>query len=45
MDILLPEYKNLLAILVKYEVDFMLVGGYAVISTDMSVLLQTWIYG
>ena len=31
MDILLPEYKKMLALLIKHKVDFMLIGGYAVI--------------
>lgn len=31
MQSLLPEYKHLLALLVKHHVDFMIIGGYAVI--------------
>jgi len=31
MDIMLEEYKRMLLLLVKNEVKFMLIGGYAVI--------------
>lgn len=31
MDILLPEFKNMLLTMIKNEVDFLLIGGYAVI--------------
>ena len=31
MDIFLPEHKKLLLLLVKNKVEFLLVGGYAVI--------------
>lgn len=31
MDILLEEHKNMLMLLIKHHVDFMLIGGYAVI--------------
>lgn len=47
MDILLDEYKKLLLLLVKHKVDFMLIGGYAVIyygyersTTDMDIWLK-----
>ena len=47
MDILLPEYKQMLLLLVKHDVNFMLIGGYAVIyhgyersTTDMDIWLQ-----
>ena len=31
MDILFPEYRKLLFLLLKHQVNFMLIGGYAVI--------------
>ena len=31
MDIMLPEFRKLLLLLVKHEVRFMIIGGYAVI--------------
>ena len=31
MDILIPEFKRILLVLIKHEVRFMLIGGYAVI--------------
>jgi len=44
MDIMLEEYKRMLLLLVKNEVKFMLIGGYAVIyhgyerlTTDMDI--------
>lgn len=47
MEILLPEYKQMLLLLIKHDVKFMLVGGYAVIfhgyerhTTDMDVWLE-----
>jgi len=47
MDVLLPEYKNLLLLLIKHEVQFMLIGGYAVIyygyertTSDMDIWLS-----
>jgi hypothetical protein len=47
MDILLPEYKRMLQVLVKHRVDFLLVGGYAVVyhgydrvTTDMDLWLS-----
>ena len=47
MDILLPEYKTLLLLLKKYDVNFMLIGGYAVIyygyertTSDMDIWLE-----
>jgi len=47
MDILLPEYKKMLIMLVKHDVKFMLIGGYAVIfhgyerfTTDMDIFLE-----
>lgn len=47
MDILLPEFKELLLLLNKYKVNYMLIGGYAVIyygyersTTDMDIWLK-----
>lgn len=47
MDILLDEHKNLLLLLLKHNVEFMLIGGYAVIyygyqrtTSDMDVWLK-----
>lgn len=47
MDFLLPEYKNLISLLSKHKVNFMLIGGYAVIyygyertTTDIDIWLQ-----
>lgn len=47
MDILLPEFKNLLKLLNKHKVTYMLIGGYAVIyygfernTTDMDIWLE-----
>jgi hypothetical protein len=47
MDILFPEYRKMLALLIKHEVKFMLIGGYAVIfhgyerlTTDMDIFLE-----
>src|SRR3990172_10614958 len=47
MDFLLPEYKQLLVLLSKHKVNFMLIGGYAVIyygyertTTDIDIWLQ-----
>lgn len=47
MDFLLPEYKQLLILLLKHKVRFMLIGGYAVIyygyertTTDIDIWLQ-----
>lgn len=47
MDILLPEFKQLLLLLVKHKVNFMLIGGYAVIyygyertTSDMDIWLK-----
>ena len=47
MEIVLPEFKNLLLLLVKHKVNFMLIGGYAVIyygyersTADMDIWLQ-----
>lgn len=47
MDILIPEFKRLLSILLNHEVRFMLIGGYSVIyygyersTTDMDVWLE-----
>ena len=47
MDILLEEHKKLLLLLVKHNVEFMLIGGYAVIyygyerlTSDMDIWLK-----
>jgi hypothetical protein len=47
MDILVPEFKELLILLVKHKVKFMLIGGYAVIyygyertTSDMDIWLK-----
>ena len=47
MDILLPEFKNLLLLLNKHQVSYMLIGGYAVIyygynrnTNDLDIWLQ-----
>lgn len=47
MDSLLPEFKKLILLLLKYDVKFMLIGGYAVIyygyertTGDMDIWLQ-----
>lgn len=47
MEILLPEFKQLLFLLNKHKVSYMLIGGYAVIyygyqrnTTDMDIWLQ-----
>ena len=47
MDFLLPEYKQLLTLLLKHNVNFMLIGGYAVIyygyertTTDLDIWLE-----
>lgn len=47
MDILLEEYKKLLLALLKHKVEFMLIGGYAVIfygyqrlTSDMDIWLK-----
>lgn len=47
MDILLEEHKKLLLLLLKYDVEFMLIGGYAVIyygyqrtTSDMDIWLS-----
>jgi len=47
MDVLLPEFKKLLLLLVKHKVNFMLIGGYAVIyygyertTSDMDIWLK-----
>ncbi len=47
MDILLEEYKKFLLLLLKHKVEFMLIGGYAVIyygyertTSDMDIWLQ-----
>ena len=47
MDILLEEHKNLLLLLIKHKVEFMLIGGYAVIyygyervTSDMDIWLK-----
>lgn len=47
MDILLPEFKQLLLLLNKFKVTYMLIGGYAVIyygyernTTDMDIWLK-----
>src|ERR1035438_1974201 len=47
MDILLDEYKRLLLLLIKHKVNFMLIGGYAVIyygyerlTSDMDIWLE-----
>jgi len=47
VDILLPEYKKMLLLLVKHDVKFMLIGGYAVIfhgyerlTTDLDIFLE-----
>jgi hypothetical protein len=47
MEILLPEFRQLLLLLKKHHVDFMVVGGYAVIfygysraTTDIDILLK-----
>ena len=47
MDILIPGFKKMLSLLIKHKVNFMLIGGYAVIyhgyerlTTDMDVWLQ-----
>ncbi len=47
MDILLPEFKQLLLLLNKHKVSYMLIGGYAVIyygyernTTDMDIWLK-----
>lgn len=47
MDIFIPEHKEMLLALVKHEVKFMLIGGYAVIhygyertTGDMDIWLQ-----
>ena len=47
MEILLPEFKSLLFLLNKHKVNYMLIGGYAVIyygyernTTDMDIWLQ-----
>ena len=46
MDILIPEFKQLLLLLNKHKVSYMLIGGYAVIyygyqrnTTDMDIWL------
>lgn len=47
MDIMLPEHKDLLKLLLKHQVNFMLIGGYAVIfhgyerlTTDLDIWLK-----
>jgi hypothetical protein len=47
MEILLPEFRQLLLLLKKHHVDFMVIGGYAVIyygysrtTTDIDILLK-----
>ncbi len=47
MDILIPEFKQLLLLLNKHRVNYMLIGGYAVIyygyqrnTTDMDIWLK-----
>ena len=47
MDILIPEFKELLLLLNKHKVNYMLIGGYAVIyygyertTTDMDIWLK-----
>ena len=47
MNILLDEYKEILALLLKHKVNFMLIGGYAVVhygyernTGDMDIWLQ-----
>jgi len=47
MDILIPEFKKVLLILLEHQVRFMLIGGYSVIyygyersTTDMDVWLE-----
>jgi hypothetical protein len=47
MDILLPEFKQILLLLNKHKVNYMLIGGYAVIyygyernTTDMDIWLK-----
>ena len=47
MEIVLPEYKHLLLLLNKHNVEYMLIGGYAVIyygyersTTDMDIWLK-----
>jgi hypothetical protein len=47
MDIFIPEHKEILLALVKHRVDFMLIGGYAVIhygyersTADLDIWLQ-----
>ncbi len=47
MEIVLPEFKNLLVLLNKHKVSYMLIGGYAVIfhgyernTTDMDIWLK-----
>jgi len=47
MDILIPEFKQVLLLLNKHKVNYMLIGGYAVIyygyirnTTDMDILLK-----
>jgi len=47
MDILLEEHKNLLLLLLKHKVEFILIGGYAVIyygyqrtTSDMDIWLK-----
>ncbi|HNR19326.1 MAG TPA: hypothetical protein PKN75_08075 [Bacteroidia bacterium] len=48
MEILVPEFKKMLSLLVKHNVNFMLIGGYAVIyhgyerlTTDMDIWLKS----
>lgn len=47
MDILIPEFKQLLLLLNKHKVNYMLIGGYAVIyygyirnTSDLDILLK-----
>ncbi|MBK9638828.1 MAG: hypothetical protein IPO63_13830 [Bacteroidetes bacterium] len=47
MDILIPEFKRILLVLIKHDVRFMLIGGYAVIfhgyersTSDMDIWLE-----
>lgn len=47
MDIMLASHKNFLVLLLKHEVDFILIGGYAVIfygyprmTTDMDIWIR-----
>ena len=44
MNIFIESHQQLLKSLIKHQVNFLLIGGYAVI-TDTNVPLVTWIYG